>query len=247
GTRSSLWRVPVDGQTAWLKVVPPFFAHEGRLLARVAGEGVPRLLGGDGGRMLLAEIAGDDLYDADQPLLQAMTALLVELQRRWSGRADELIALGLPDWRPPALGPAIAAVIARTADELAAEERAALESFLRGLPARFAALAACGIADTLVHGDFHPGNLRGNGSRLTLLAWGDGGVGHPLLAQPAFLARIPNDAVEPVRAHWLRLWREAIPGSDPARASALIAPVAAARQAVIYRGFLDAIEPAEHP
>src|SRR5882672_4165965 len=25
---SSLWRIPVAGQTVWLKVVPPFFAHE---------------------------------------------------------------------------------------------------------------------------------------------------------------------------------------------------------------------------
>lgn len=244
---SSLWRLPVDGQTAWLKVVPPFFAHEGRLLARLAGERVPRLLGHDGSRMLLAEVAGDDLYDADPQLLQAMTELLVDLQQRWSGRADELIALGLPDWRAPTLGPAIAAVIARTEDELSAEDRTALALFVRGLPARFAELAACGLADTLVHGDFHAGNVRGDGSGFALLDWGDSGVGHPLLDQPAFLDRMPQDAVEPVREHWLRLWREAVPGSDPMRASRLIAPIAAARRAVIYRGFLDAIEPAEHP
>ncbi len=46
---------------------------------------------------------------------------------------------------------------------------------------------------------------------------------------------------------WLAHWREAVPGSDPARALTLLAPIAAARQAVIYRGFLDNIEPAEHP
>ena len=32
---SSIWRVPVEGQTVWLKVVPPFFAHEGPLLERL--------------------------------------------------------------------------------------------------------------------------------------------------------------------------------------------------------------------
>jgi hypothetical protein len=58
---------------------------------------------------------------------------------------------------------------------------------------------------------------------------------------------MPKDAVENVREHWLLLWRKAVPGSDPMRASQLIAPIAAARQAVIYQGFLDAIEPAEHP
>jgi Ser/Thr protein kinase RdoA (MazF antagonist) len=244
---SSLWRLPVEGQTLWLKVVPPFFAHEGSLLARLAGERVPRLLGHEGGRLLLAEIPGADLYEAQPPQLLEMVTLLVALQRSWMGRAAELLALGAPDWRGPALLPAIADVIARTADELSPAERVVLERFLQGLPNRFSDLSACGLGDSLVHGDFHPGNFRGQGRVLTLLDWGDSGLGHPLLDQAAFLDRVPADAREAVRAHWLDLWREAIPGSDPARAAALLAPIAAARQAVVYRGFLDRIEPAEHP
>jgi len=244
---SSLWRLPVVGQTVWLKVVPPFFAHEGSVLARLAGERVPTLLGHDRGRMLLAEIVGDDLYDADPPQLLQMVELLVGLQRSWSGRTAELLALGLPDWRAPALGASIASAIERTADELSADDHAILMAFLRGLPARFAGVAACGLPDTLVHGDFHPGNFRGDGRALTLLDWGDSGVGHPLLDQPAFLGRIPGDAVAAVRAHWAQQWRAAVPGCDPARAAVLLAPIAAARQAAIYRGFLDRIEPAEHP
>jgi len=244
---SSLWRVPVEGQTAWLKVVPDFFAHEGALLARMAGARVPTVLGHDGGRMLLAEIAGDDLYGAGPPLLRDMVNLLVELQRSWSGNVDELLALGLPDWRAPALAAAIAEVVHRTRAEISAEDRATLEEFVRGLPRRFDELAACGLRDTLVHGDFHPGNFRGDGQALTLLDWGDSGVGHPLLDQPAFLDAIPDAAIGAVRTHWLQQWRDAVPGSDPDRASVLIAPIAAARRAVIYQKFLDHIEPAEHP
>jgi hypothetical protein len=66
-----------------------------------------------------------------------------------------------------------------------------------------------------------------------------------LLDQPAFLSRVSS--VDIVEAHWLKQWRTAVPGCDPARAAVLLGPVAAARQAVIYRRFLDAIEPAEHP
>jgi hypothetical protein len=40
--------------------------------------------------------------------------------------------------------------------------------------------------------------------------------------------------------------RRAVPGSDPERAATFLAPIAAARQAVIYQEFLDAIEPSEH-
>jgi hypothetical protein len=244
---SSLWRIPVAGQTVWLKVVPPFFTHEGAVLARLAARRVPTLLGHEGGRMLLAEATGDDLYDAELPQLLQMVTLLVDLQQSWAGRVDELLALGLPDWRAPALGTSIASVIERAADELPTDDHATLDKFVHDLPSRFAELAACGLPDALVHGDFHPGNFRGDGRALTLLDWGDSGVGHPLLDQPAFLGRIPADAVAAAREHWVQQWRAAVPGCDPARAALLLAPIAAARQAAIYRGFLDRIEPAEHP
>lgn len=243
---SSLWRIPVEGQTAWLKVVPPFFAHEGAVLASLGEAPVPRLLGHDGGRMLLAEIPGRDLYSAELPLLLPMIDLLVDLQATWCRRIEDLLALGLPDWRAPALGILIAAVVERTAGELSLEDRATVADFVRDLPARFAEVACCGLGDTLVHGDFHPGNVRGDDGTLTLLDWGDSGVGHPLLDQPAFLGAIADDAVDAVRVHWAARWREAVPGSDPVRAAGLLAPIAAARQAVIYRKFLDNIEPSEH-
>ena len=244
---SSLWRIPVRGQTVWLKVVPPFFAHEGAILAALAGGPVPRLPGHDGGRILMPEIPGEDLYLTTGPALLPMIDLLIGLQQSWAGRVDELLALGLPDLRPPALIPAIRSVLARNAKDLAPEDLAVLAGFDKTLEARFAAVADCGLPDTLVHGDAHPGNLRGAEGRLTLLNWGDCAVGHPLLDQPAFLDRIAAADIEPSALRWHELWRAAAPGCDPERASALLAPVARARQAVIYQGFLDRIEPSEHP
>ena len=197
--------------------------------------------------MLLAEIPGKDLHQTGSPaLLRDMIDLLVNLQCAWIGRVDELLAVGLPDWRAAALTARIAETVDRTLDELSEEDRVTLTAFLRQLPRRFDELADCGLPDTLVHGDFHPGNLRGDGQALTLLDWGDSGVGHPLLDQPAFFAAVPDVVVGDLRAHWLQRWRGAVPGSDPARAWVLLAPVAAARQAVIYRKFLDNIEPSEH-
>lgn len=136
-------------------------------------------------------------------------------------------------------------VVERTADQLDTGTRAALQGLLDGLPERHAAIDACGIPDTLVHGDFHPGNVRGDGDRLVILDWGDSGVGHPLLDQAAFLDRVHASDRHLIVADWSALWRTAIPGSDPDRAADLLAPVAALRQAVIYRLFLDRIEPAE--
>ena len=244
---SSLWAIPVQGQTVWLKAIPPFFAHEAPLIVALAGEAVPTLLGHGDGRFLMAELPGADLFEAETDQLFAMVDLLVGIQAKWIGREADLFALGLPDWRGPALTGAITEVFERTAPELSTKNRGALTAFVADLPRRFADLAACGLPDTLVHGDFHPGNLRGEGQHLALMDWGDSGVGHPLLDSSAFLDRVPAEALEAVRAVWLAHWREAVPGSDPARALTLLAPIAAARQAVIYRGFLDNIEPAERP
>ena len=132
---SSVWRIPLSQGSAWLKVVPPFFAHEGALIAALEPHGgVPQVLGFERGRALLAEID-----------------------------------------------------------------------------------------------------------------WGDAGIGHPLLDEAAFLERVPPEQRGPLRDHFHAAWQRALPSCDPARAEQLIAPIAAARQAVIYDKFLDQIEPSEHP
>ena len=46
---SAMWRIPVEGGYVWLKWVPPFFAHEGAVLARLQDGPVPRLLAHQGG------------------------------------------------------------------------------------------------------------------------------------------------------------------------------------------------------
>ncbi len=242
---SSLWRLPLGEDAAWLKVVPPFFAHEGLMLERLDPTLVPPLIAAAGPRVLLAEVPGEDQYDATGTPLLRMVGLLVALQAQWSGRVDELVGLGLPDWRPHALAPAAADVVARTAGALEPSTVSECERLIAGLPARFAAIADCRLPDTLVHGDFHRGNVRGAEGRLVLLDWGDCGVGHPLLDQTAFLEYLTAADRAPVRAEWARLWRDVQPGSDPDRAAALLGPVGALRQAVIYQSFLDQIEPDE--
>ena len=244
---SSLWRLPVDGGFAWLKHVPPFFAHESAVIRRLAGEAVPTLIGADAGRSLMREIPGEDHYDAGVDVLGPAISMLVSLQARWAGRVGELLDMGLPDWRAQPLTAGIHDVLDRTAGELAPADVAALRAFVDDLPARFDAVADCGIPDTLVHGDFGPGNLRGDGDSLTLLDWGDSGIGHALLDVPAMLDRAPADAGEALGQRWALDWQAAAPGSDPSRAAWLLRPIGAARQAVIYQKFLDNIEPSEHP
>jgi len=242
---SSVWRLPAGEGAAWLKVVPPFFGHEGAMLARLDTRVVPPLIAADGPRVLLDHVPGEDQWAAPLPRLLDMVRMLVGLQVAWSSRLGELAGVDLPDWRPAAFTAPARDVFARTAGELDAETRSALARLLDGLEERFAAVAGCGVPESLVHGDFHPGNVRGDDERLVLLDWGDCGLGHPLLDQAAFLERVAPADRAAVRAEWSRLWRDAVPGSDPDRAAVLLAPVAALRQAMIYRTFLDGIEASE--
>ena len=212
---SSVWRLPLATQDAWLKVVPPFMVSEGELLVRMAGAPVPSVLGHDGGRCLSSGIPGTDLYDAPVPQLLRMVSLLVDLQVRWSHDLDDLFAARLPDWRRGSLTEIIADVVERTSEELTNDDVRVLDGFVDELPQRFDSLAACGLPDTLVHGDFHPGNFRGDDQAITLLDWGDSGVGHPLLDQAAFLDRIPEAFVAPVRSHWLGCGGRRFPEQTP--------------------------------
>lgn len=245
---SSLWRLPSTAGEAWLKVVPPFFAHEGQMLLRLDAEHpgvVPVLLGTDGPRMLLSHVPGGDNYHAGLPVLLGLVRTLVELQAEWSGRLDELLSLGAPDWRADALTTLADDAVSRSADRLEPATLTALRLLVERLDRRFAAVGECGVPDTLVHGDYHPGNTVGSTSRPVLLDWGDCGAGHALLDQAAFTARLTGAERAAVSAEWSRRWRAARPGCHPDRAAQLVRPVAALRQAVVYWSFLDQIEPSE--
>ena len=208
---SCILRLPTADGDVWLKAVPSFFAHEGRVIEHMSGLGPP-LMAYDDGVALLRNVDGDDRYDSPEAW---MVERWVEVQAEWSTPVD-----GLPDWRAASFLDAIERL--DVPDELRAE-----------LPRRFDQLDECGLPNTIVHGDFHAGNWWGD----TLLDWGDSGFGHPLFDQPAF-----GDVNAPGEAAWKRHR----PHADVARATEVIAPLAALRQALIYQTFLDNIEPSEH-
>ena len=148
---SAIWRLPLADGAAWLKVVPPFFAHEGGVLRLLQDSGVvPPLLGTDGGRMLLGDVPGVDQYRAPTEFLGPMVDMLVDLQVAWIGRVDSLSTAGANDWRPPTFIGAAIDVVRRDGAALSEVERTSLGRLVDGLEGRFAALAECGLPDTLV-------------------------------------------------------------------------------------------------
>jgi len=253
---SAIWRLDVDGEpVAWLKQVPPFLAHEPAVLALVGavtpGLVPPVLATGAAGRTLLAHVPGVDRYGADGQLCAGIAAAFHPVQAHFAERTTELAAAGVPR---PGLDPERFAAVAEpylsTIDGLAA--------LISGLPRRLADAAACGLPDTLVHGDLHPGNVRSvDGARPVILDWGDCTIGNPAfdvlrltagLAEPhaAGQGSLGGESASLIEA-WAHRWRRTAPGSDPERALELLRPVAALRAAAGYADFLGRIEPAEWP
>lgn len=250
---SSIWRLATTRGTVWLKVVPYFFAHEGMVLGLVGllrSHVVPELVVCEGHRMLLADVPGDDLYDAGLGHLATMARLLVDTQVAMGDLVDELADRGASDWRIREMAPDLARVAEDWGHALDLEARWRLDAIVDGLDATATAVANAGLPDTLVHGDFHAGNVRGDPSTvekgLTIIDWGDSGVGHPLLDAHDFISRAGSAHHDELWKVWIDEWRKVVPKSDPLRAAELLAPVAALRNAAVFRHFCDNIEPSEH-
>ncbi|HEY3607022.1 MAG TPA: aminoglycoside phosphotransferase family protein [Pseudonocardiaceae bacterium] len=243
---SSIWRLDTDRGPAWLKEVPPFMAHEGAVLGWLGRPNTPTLLCAAGHRMVLEDIPGTDRYDAPSPERQEMLADLLEIQADSVDRLPELIELGVPREGAAGFRHDAETMLPQWIDGLPREDRAVLDDLVGGLAERFAALADCGIPDTLMHADFHPGNVRADGTHRVLIDWGDSRIGHPAV-DLIRMRDCPGSDQEALCEQWCAYWRRAVPGSEPERAVELIDPVVALRGALIYGMFLRSIEPSERP
>lgn len=233
---SAIWRLDGGPQPVWLKQVPAFFAHEPhaiRIVDAVVPGLTPTLIAdGPDGRMLMAHAPGEDGYGAGEEVRARIAEAFHPVQAGLAG-ADLPIPRVHAD--------------AEQYSRLAAPHYGTidgLERLIDGLPERFAAIEECGLPDTLVHGDLHPGNVR-VGDRLTIMDWGDCHIGHPAFD----ILRLTGDVDRPgaLLDAWAARWRRSVPGSDPLRAAELMRPVAALRSAAVYAAFVAAIEPSEWP
>ena len=140
---SSIWRIDTDEGSAWLKEVPPFAAHEGALLRWLDRPGTTPVLAARGQRMLLADVAGTDRYDAGPAERLSMLTELLRIQADAMSRLPELIALGVPLDDPPGFQAEVATLLPEWLAFLDEDARAGLTELVDGLAARFAAIEAC--------------------------------------------------------------------------------------------------------
>jgi hypothetical protein len=237
---AALFRLPTARGTVWLKATPSFAADEGAVMAafaRVDPGLVPVVLASGPGRVLLEHLPGVDCWDAPPEIITSAGTRLAAAQ---ASLADP--AIGLPDRRDRTLAAQVRALLDdRLADELTARELAAAHDLVK----RWPALDACGLPDTIVHGDFHPGNWRSDGGPPVALDWADAYVGNPVLDGLRAYDYLPRHKRHIAAQAWIEAWTSQVPGCDPARALAIAEPLAHLAYAVRYQEFLDGIEPDE--
>ena len=99
-----------------------------------------------------------------------------------------------------------------------------------------------GLPDTLVHGDFHPGNWMASG---VIIDWSDAVWGHPALDAGRLLNFCPPELQDLVRRVWSEAWLRHRPDSEPGKALEIAQRAYLLHSAVKIQEFLDNIEPSE--
>jgi hypothetical protein len=178
------------------------FRHEAVVTQKLAGlmpDLVPEVIAIDDsqGWMLMRDLGAAELGDQDESLWHEGVVAHSGIQQSWLGRADELVALGLP---------------VRSLTDLTAQVEAMAEDalLLRRMPPdlrdRWLATApglveSCrrldeiGPGPTLVHGDFHPWNVASGPATTRVFDWTDAAVSHPFVDLATYVFRTEDVSV----------------------------------------------------
>ena len=166
----------------------------------------------DGGPRL-RDLAPGERGDHDLDAWVRLLPRYAELQRSVEGRADALVAAGVPDERPERLTGVLDGLVAADpiwarldADEVEGGIRArgVLSRRRADIAALAAGLAGSGIRPTIEHGDLHGGNILVGEDGVRFFDWGDATVAHPFGTLTTTLTR------SPITRGWIdtaRSWR----------------------------------------
>jgi aminoglycoside phosphotransferase (APT) family kinase protein len=232
--------------------VPTLFAQERSLLELIGPslpEHLPRVIATDRARgwTLMETIPQETLRGAPAGRHEEALRLLARMQQTWAERVDELAAAGCADRRPETLAQGLREILARdeVRERLGDDGVQRLQAFGETIPARVEALRGCGVPETLMHGDFHHGNVAIDGERMVIFDWTDGCISHPFFDLATFLPEEPVERAALAQAY-LDAWAPLVGGRQVERAWEIAEPLALVHHAVSYMRIIDAIDPADH-
>ncbi|HET7703179.1 MAG TPA: aminoglycoside phosphotransferase family protein [Candidatus Limnocylindrales bacterium] len=258
GISALLRGTTAEGDVFLKAVFPPFHAEPvaSRLLAERFPSRVARVVAiePDEGWLIVDDVAaswvGDLPSEGRRAGLVVGAHAVVAIQASLAGDLDPFVAAGCPV-RPigdlaaaldAALGPG---GVVRSEVRVPVHRRERAVAATREAVARVATL---GLPSTIVHGDFHPGNVGLVDERAVIIDWSDAAVSNPAVDLVTWLAWSRKEPEE--RKIAIDAWSAAWAATGSVEAAAVraardaILVVGAAYQVVSYDGILRALEPA---
>ncbi|TDO46321.1 phosphotransferase family enzyme [Kribbella sp. VKM Ac-2527] len=232
---------------AWAKATCRFCTVDGAVIRRVHQYDAalaPTVLAVDHERgwSLLAHAPGIDCWQPDRATVEDVVTRWVAVQAGLAGEELEDVPRMLPRDLPAELDGLLAGEAGR---KLSATELTQARMLMDELPEVIAELESAGLPNTLVHGDFHPGNWRSDGTNRLIVDWADSYLGHPATDIERLRGWLPVEKQDHAVSIWLDAWRSCLPDSRPERALRPITVIARLLGALTYQRFLDNIEPDE--
>lgn len=271
---STVLRIPTARGPVWAKATRPGTAHEARLLAAFGAWGLQSvvpvlavdeergwLLLGDGGRTL-RQMRPDGEGDRDLAAWQSILSTYAGLQRDLEARAEEILALGVPDGRPEAIPATLSnltgtdvwwALVAPEERPVSDAARERLQRLAPWVAARTAELSGSGIAATIQHDDLHGGNVFVEADAIRFFDWGDSVIAHPFGSMLTTLSsvahRLETTADDPIldrlRDAYLEAWTDVLPRRALAEVLAIALDIGRIGKAAAWARALDGLDPAD--
>jgi hypothetical protein len=245
---SCLIRFATDDGDAWAKATSRFCSVDAEVIEQVHrydAQLVPVVLGVDleNRWSLLQHVPGNDCWEPDRATVEDVVSRWVAVQAAITAEANELRT---PRMVPGDLADELAGLlIGEVGERLTADELIEARRLVEELPKIVAQLESAGLPTTLVHGDFHPGNWRSDGTTGRIMDWADSYVGHPATDIERLRGWLPTEKQDHAVDTWATAWKEQLPESEPLLAMQPIKVIARLLGAITYRRFLDNIETSE--
>lgn len=250
---SAVMLVETAAERFWFKALFGHFGNEPAATAFIAGL-LPGATAGvvawdaTEGWMLLEDLAGGAAPDAHRHRLAFQH--LVQLQAVARGREHDLVAHGCARRPLIALPSELAAALDDPlfAEWLPVASGRAVE-VVDWLVAAVTRVEQLDLPDVLVHGDFHPGNVRLVDDRLAIFDWSDAAISKPFVDVVTWATWLPDEpsARDALWESFADAWADTLPAASWLDLRRVLEGIAGAYHLVSYAAIVRELEPLRRP
>jgi hypothetical protein len=252
---SALLRIEAGDGRCYLKAAPGYFRNEGPVTAMLADrfpDAVPRPVAVDldRGWMVLRDFGDELLESAGPDRWEEALDTMASIQRASVAMIGDLLHGGCRDRRPRVLLAQIEALAAGSLGSIPDGYPARMLAAIPRFDTLGAELEASPIPATLVHGDFHRGNVAIHDGRSVIFDWTDASIAHPFVDLLTFfdMSGPPTTDVavrDRLLERYLESWTDVMPRRDAAALFRRTEPFITMHHVISYQEILTHLDPTE--